>query len=60
MANSNASHSISFFELLGLLFIGLRLTGHIDWDWWLVTLPIWGWWAFGLAVIGIAAIIDNV
>ncbi|WP_419900666.1 hypothetical protein [Roseomonas sp. USHLN139] len=28
--------------LLGLLFVGLKLTGHIDWSWWLVTLPFWG------------------
>ena len=27
--------------LLGLLFIGLRLTDHITWSWWLVTLPFY-------------------
>jgi uncharacterized integral membrane protein len=26
--------------LLGVLFIGLKLTGHIDWSWWWVTLPL--------------------
>ena len=25
--------------LLGLLFVGLKLTGHIDWNWFLVVLP---------------------
>jgi hypothetical protein len=28
--------------LLGVLFIGLKLTGHINWSWWWVTLPFWG------------------
>lgn len=23
------------------MFIGLKLTGYIDWSWWLVTLPFW-------------------
>lgn len=32
----------SFFMLLGLLFIGLKLGNIIDWSWWLVLLPIYG------------------
>jgi len=27
--------------LLGVLFVGLKLTGHIDWSWLLVTMPFW-------------------
>ena len=27
---------------LGILFIGLKLTGHIEWSWGLVLLPIYG------------------
>lgn len=30
-----------FLGLLGLMFIGLKLTGHIDWSWWWVLSPIW-------------------
>lgn len=33
---------IGVLPLLGLLFIGLKLGGVINWSWWLVTLPIWG------------------
>lgn len=29
----------NFFELLTLLFIGLKLAGFIDWSWFLVWLP---------------------
>ena len=27
---------------LFLLFLGLKLTGQIDWSWWYVTMPLWG------------------
>lgn len=30
-----------FLELLTVLFIGLKLTHHIDWDWWIVLAPLW-------------------
>lgn len=30
-----------FGPALFLLFLGLKLTGHIDWSWWWVTAPLW-------------------
>lgn len=30
-----------FARNLALLFIGLKLTGYINWHWFFVTLPIW-------------------
>jgi len=30
-----------FIPLLTLLFIGLKLTGHIAWSWWWVLSPLW-------------------
>ena len=45
MANSNVSSSsggIGFFGLLGIVFIVLKLTGYINWSWWIVFSPIWG------------------
>ena len=30
-----------FLSLLALLFIGLKLTGHIDWSWVWVLSPLW-------------------
>lgn len=41
MANSSTSSGIGFSGLLTILFIGLKLTGHIDWSWWWVLSPIW-------------------
>ena len=31
---------IGFFGLLTLIFITLKLTGYIDWSWWLVLMPL--------------------
>lgn len=36
---TNTSGGISFWGLLQLIFITLKLTGHITWSWWLVLLP---------------------
>lgn len=31
---------MNFLPLLAILFIGLKLTGHIDWHWFWVVSPI--------------------
>ncbi len=52
--SSSSSGGIGVLGLLGVLFVGLKLTGIIDWSWWWVTLPFWG----GLAlVLGILAFV---
>lgn len=48
---------IGVLGLLGVLFVGLKLTGHIDWSWWLVTLPFWGGLALALVVLLICALV---
>jgi len=37
MATSNTTNIST--SLLQVLFIGLKLTGHIDWSWWWVLSP---------------------
>lgn len=39
--NVNVDVSGLFTTLLTILFIGLKLTGHITWSWWWVLSPIW-------------------
>jgi hypothetical protein len=34
------NNSIGFFGLLTLIFITLKLTGYIEWSWWLVLMPL--------------------
>ena len=53
MEESNRSGGIGFAGFLAIVFITLKLTGVIDWSWWLVTLPLWG----GLAFIGVLIIL---
>lgn len=40
-SSSSGSGSL-VLGLLGILFVGLKLTGFIDWSWWWVTAPFWG------------------
>ena len=50
------NYGISFLGLLGVLFIGLKLTGYINWSWWFVTLPLWGGTAIALIILLLVAI----
>ena len=38
--SDNSNNGISFGGMLTVLFIGLKLTGHIDWSWFWVLSPI--------------------
>ena len=40
MSDSN-SGGIGFFGLLTILFVGLKLTGYIQWGWIWVLCPLW-------------------
>ncbi len=52
-SSSSSNGGIGVIGLLGVVFVTLKLTGHIDWSWWWVTVPFWG----GLALVaGIALI----
>lgn len=46
------SNNVGFLGLLAILFIGLKLTGHIDWSWWWVLSPFWAPLAVLLAIAG--------
>jgi len=51
--NSSAAGGASFFELLFIVFLILKLTHVIDWSWWWVTAPLW----IGAAIAIIAIVI---
>ena len=51
-SNSSASSGgIGFTGLLTVLFIGLKLTGYIAWDWIWVLSPLWLGVALVIAII---------
>ena len=56
VAKRRARRGPGFSSLLGLMFIGLKLTGHIDWSWWWVLAPLWIPGAFVLALIAVFVI----
>lgn len=58
--NKNQSSGIGFFSLLCLLFIGLKLTGFVDWPWWVVLSPLWGKFALMLLFLLIALLADHI
>jgi hypothetical protein len=60
--NSSSSSGVGFGGLLTILFIGLKLTGYIDWSWWWVLSPIWitiGIVLIVLIIMGIVALVNK-
>ena len=49
-----------FLSLLGVLFIGLKLCGVIDWDWIWVLTPVWGSWIIALTTIAVFKIYNHI
>lgn len=41
-SNNSKSISLGVCDVLGIVFIVLKLVGVIDWSWWLVLLPLYG------------------
>lgn len=50
---------IGLTDLLTLLFVGLKLTDHIDWSWWLVLAPTWGPYALFFTLVVAAFWLDD-
>lgn len=52
----------SFFGLLAIVFISLKLAGSIAWSWWWVLSPLWLPWAVlivcGLVLASVKALTD--
>jgi len=54
---SVSTSSISTTSLLGVLFVGLKLTGFIDWPWIWVLAPFWVPLAILLAILVVLGLI---
>jgi len=33
---------VSFLFILTIIFVVAKITGYLDWDWWVVFSPLWG------------------
>lgn len=51
-------NGITFMGALAVLFVGLHLTGVIDWSWWAVLLPLWGPFALVAALVLVIAVLE--
>lgn len=47
--SSGGGGGVGFSSLLAIVFIALKLTGHIDWPWLWVLSPLW----IGLAIVAV-------
>ena len=55
-SSSSSSGGIGFFGLLTILFVGLKLTGLINWSWLWVLAPAWGGIVLLIGLIIVAAL----
>lgn len=63
---AGGSMSFGIGTVLFLIFMILKLTGHITWSWWWVTAPLWIPFALigsllvlGMAIAGIVALFER-
>ena len=52
-----SSGGVSGMFLLGIMFVGLKLTGFISWSWPMVTLPFWGPLVLVLGILVVCLVI---
>ena len=57
MSKDSKSSGLGIVAVLQIVFLVLKLTGLIDWSWWLVLVPLWTDIGFGLLFIILALII---
>lgn len=57
---SSSTGGVSALGLLGVALVVLKLTGFIDWSWWLVTLPFWGGIALIVFILLVVLIINYI
>ena len=50
-------HGIGLGGAVIVLFVGLKLTGHIDWSWWWVLSPAWIGLGLSLLVVMVAMLV---
>ncbi len=57
---ASATNGIGFLQALTLIFIVLKLTGHIAWSWLWVLSPLWIPLGIALVCGAICLVLDNV
>jgi hypothetical protein len=56
---SNSTGGIGFLGMLTILFIGLKLTGYVDWSWTWVLSPLWIGFTLGVTLIVVGMMMES-
>lgn len=56
-SSSSSSSGIGLCGLLTIVFITLKLTGHVDWSWWWVLSPLWIPIVLVLSILAVCGVI---
>ena len=56
MSKKSSGSGSTVLGMLGVLFVGLKLTGVINWSWWWVTAPFWAGAALVLVLFALYAV----
>ena len=57
MSQKSVSIQLPVLGILGLIFVTLKLTGHVTWSWLWVLSPFWIPLAFGLGILLLVGVI---
>jgi hypothetical protein len=57
MSESKSSGGIGLGGAVFVVFLVLKLLGHIDWSWWWVTSPLWLPACVALAIAGVVFVV---
>lgn len=57
LQRSMENNGFSFSTVVFIILLTLKLSGVIDWSWWLITLPLWWIFPFIIIVIIFALIV---
>ena len=51
LKNMESNNGLPVSAIVFVVLLTLKLSGVIDWSWWLITLPLWWWIPFILLVV---------
>lgn len=46
--------------ILTIIFVICKIFGFIDWSWWIVFLPLWGFPALGISILASVGIVAGI
>lgn len=57
LKSMESNNGLPIGAIVFIVLLTLKLSGVIDWSWWLITLPLWWWIPFILLIVIFAFIL---